>query len=132
HQKKNAVRTLAEIRDVNDVWMTNGCGRAHFAFEAGNRFAFLKHFVIEYVRPDGLHRDATRQEILIARQIDLAHRAAAQSLLEEITRREQPRSGQSVLGVCLVLRTGNYVVFITTFTTWTLAHGRVTQIVQSP
>jgi hypothetical protein len=27
-----------------------------------------------------------------------------------------------VLGVCLIQRTNNYVVFITPFATWTLAH----------
>src|SRR6266566_1132526 len=28
--------------------------------------------------------------------------------------------------VCVVLRTNHHVVFITTLTTWTLAHGRIT------
>jgi hypothetical protein len=124
HQKKYALRTLAEIRDINNVGMSDRSGRASFAFEARNRFTLLQHLVTENVGPNGLDGYATSYEILIARQIDLAHRTPAQTFLEQVTRREQSRPRQRVFCVCLVLRTGDYVVVITTFAAWALAHGK--------
>src|SRR5437868_7042858 len=62
-------------------------------------FSFLQIFIREHVGPDRFHRHATRHQILIARQIHLAHRAAPQTLLQMITAVQQCRAGQSVLGL---------------------------------
>jgi hypothetical protein len=102
--------------------MANRCCGASFAFETRDRFTLLQHFIVEDVRPDSLDRYATGDEILIAREIDLAHRAASEAFLQQIPGRQQRRPRQSVLGVCLIFGARDYVVFITTFATWALAH----------
>jgi hypothetical protein len=93
HQKKYAVGTLAKVGDVDDIRMTDRGSRASFAFEARNRFAFLQHFVVKNVRANGLDRNAPGNQVLIAREINLAHSASAETFLQQVTRREQPRPG---------------------------------------
>ena len=99
HQKENAFFTLAKVGDRDDVVMLNRSGGARLAFEAGDRFAFLQVLIREHVRANGFHRDAPRNQIFIARQIHLAHRAAPQTLLQTITAIQQGRAGQSMFGL---------------------------------
>ena len=102
--------------------MSNRSSRAGFALKTRNRFAFLQVFVREYIRPDGFHGDLSGHQILIARVIDLAHRAAAQTFLQKVTTREKAAAGQSALGVGSVLRADEHVVFIARLAPGTLTH----------
>src|SRR6476469_2255830 len=122
HQEKDALGTLAEIRHVNYVGMPDRCCGAHFAFEACNRLSFLQHLIAENVGTNSLDSDASSYQVLIARQVNLSHRASSQALLQQITRRQQRWAGQGVLRFCLIQRTEIYFVFITVFTTRALAH----------
>src|SRR5688572_22395926 len=82
HEKKHAVGTLAEVSYVYDIRVPNRGGGTSLAFEARDSLAFLEVFVIENVGADSLYRDAASQQVLIAGEIDLAHRAAAKSFFE--------------------------------------------------
>ena len=99
HQKKDAFFALAKVGDRNHVVMLNRSSRTGFAFEPGNRFAFLQILVREHVGPDRFHCHPPRYQIFVARQIHLAHRAAPQTLLQTITAVQQCRAGQSMLGL---------------------------------
>src|SRR6185436_16049610 len=114
--------TFAEVGNVNYVWMTNGGGGASFAFESRDGFALLQHLIAEYVRANGLDGDLASDQILIASEIDLAHRSATESFLEPVTRRQQRRPREGMLGARVILGTGDYAVVITGFATRTLAH----------
>jgi hypothetical protein len=102
----------------------NRCGGARFAFETSNGFAFLEIFVVENVGTNGFYGYLSREEILVASEINLAHRAAPETFFEQVSRREQPRAGQCILRACLILRTDLNPVFVADFATWTLTHRR--------
>src|SRR6185369_17216207 len=89
HQKEDAVRTFSEVCYVNNVWMSNGRSGASFTFESSDCFTFLEIFIVENIWPDGLDGDSPRLEILIAREVDLAHRTSSQTFFEKITRGQE-------------------------------------------
>jgi hypothetical protein len=64
--------------------MADGSSGASLAFEARDRFAFLQHFVAEYVRPDSFDSDLARDEVFVAREINLAHRAATETFFQQV------------------------------------------------
>src|SRR5207253_9133172 len=82
------------IRHVDDVRMLNRGGGARFALESSDRFAFLQVFVRKDVGPDRLDRDASRQQVFVARQIDLAHRPTSETPGQTITRIQQSCTGE--------------------------------------
>jgi hypothetical protein len=84
YQKENAVRTLAKVCDVYDVWMLYRSGGAGLAFKTRNGLAFLHVFVAEDVGSNGLDGDPAGNEVLIPSEINLAHCAPSNSLLEQI------------------------------------------------
>src|SRR5215216_6049000 len=79
HQKEHAFCAFTEVIDVDDVWVTDRRCRPRFAFEARDCFAFLKIFVVENVGTNCFYRDLSREQILIACEIDLAHRTASET-----------------------------------------------------
>src|SRR6185503_10558088 len=85
HEKEHTVSALSEIVNVNDVGMTNRCGGARFTFKTRDRFAFLQILVTENVRSNSLDCDLARQQVLIACEVNLAHRPATYTFLEQIT-----------------------------------------------
>ena len=99
HQKEDTFFTLAKVGHRDDVVMLNRSGGARLAFEPGNRFAFLQVLIREHIGPDRFHGNPSRNQVFIARQIHLAHRAAPQTLLQTIAAVQQRRAGQSVLGL---------------------------------
>src|ERR1043166_5594058 len=122
HEEEHAFRALAEVVDVDDVRMTNRRGGASFALEARDGFAFLQIFVVENVRADCFDGDLPREQVLIAREINLAHRTAPETFLEQVSRREQSRTGQRVLRIRLILRADLDAVFVANLATGTLTH----------
>src|SRR5687768_5873704 len=84
HEEEHTVRALAEVRHVDDVRVTNRRSGTRFALETCNRFAFLEIFVAQNVGTDSLYRYASGDEVLIASEIDLAHRAATEPFLEQV------------------------------------------------
>ena len=84
HQKEDAFLALAKISHVNDVRMLNRGRGAGLALKPRDRFAFLEVFIREHVRPNCFHRDSPREQVFVARQIHLAHRAAAETFPEAI------------------------------------------------
>src|SRR5688500_15365467 len=103
--------------------MSNRSGSSGLALKSSNRFSFLQGLVAEDVWPDSLHRDAACDQILVARDINLAHRSAANTLLQQVTARQQGWTWQSVLCVSCILGADSYFIRITDFTTGALAHG---------
>jgi hypothetical protein len=85
YQKKHAVRALAEVGNVNNVWMANRRGRTCLALKTGDSFAFLHVFIAEDVWPNGLYRHLPGNKILIPSEVNLTHGAAAESLLQKVT-----------------------------------------------
>jgi len=65
--------------------MTDRSSRANLALKPRDCFTLLQHLVAEDVRANSLDGDAASNQILIARQVNLAHRAPAQALLQQIT-----------------------------------------------
>jgi hypothetical protein len=93
-----------------------------FAFEASDGFSLLHIFIAQDVGSDSFYSYATRGEILITRKIDLAHGAAAESFLEEVTRREYSTAGKSIFSFGLVFGTNCYVIVKADFTPGAFAH----------
>src|SRR5207249_916121 len=122
HQKKNALATLAEICDSDDIVVLNGSSRARFPFETRDRLAFLQVFVRQDVRSNRFDGHAAGDQIFVAREIYLAHGAPPKSLLQTVTAVQDGRAGQGSFGLRLVVRTHEQVVFVALFTTWTFAH----------
>jgi hypothetical protein len=60
------------------------CG-AGLAFKTSDRLTFHQVLVAEDVGPNGLNCYASRNEVLIAGEIDLAHGAAAESSFKQVT-----------------------------------------------
>ena len=85
YEKKHAFSTFAEVGDIDNVRMADRSSGACLSFEARDSFTFLKVLVVEDVRPHSFYRDATRDQVLIAREINLAHRAAAESFFEQVS-----------------------------------------------
>jgi hypothetical protein len=74
--------------------MLHRCCRARFALETRDGFTFLQVFVGQNIRPDCLDCHTSRHQILVASHVNLAHRAAAQTLVEPITTIQQGRARQ--------------------------------------
>ena len=83
-QKKHPVVALAKVSHIDHVGMLNRRRGARLALKARYGFAFLQVFVRQHIGADCFHRHASRQKIFVAGEIDLAHRAAAQTLLKSI------------------------------------------------
>src|SRR5437588_1834121 len=122
HEIEDAFGTLAEVRHVNDVRMADGSSRARLALETRDGLALLHVFIRENVRADGLDRDSPRDEILIARQIDLSHRAAPQTLFEQVASGHQGRARQRHFRVRAFFRADEHLVFIAPLATRAFAH----------
>jgi len=105
--------------------MADRRGRACFALKPSDSFSFLQVFITKYVRANRFDSYLAGDEVLVSCQLDLAHGAASQSFLQKVTAGQQPGPGQRVFGVCLVLWADSCVVFVTAFTTWAFAHGRI-------
>jgi hypothetical protein len=122
YQEEYALRALTEVRYIDDVGVPDRGRCACLALKTRDGFPFLQVFVAEYVRADSLHRYAARYQILVPREIDLAHGASTQPLLEQVTLGKKRAPGQSVFGVCRVLRADEDVILIADFATGALAH----------
>jgi hypothetical protein len=68
---------LTKVSHTDDVLVTNRSRGARFTFKARDGFTILEIFVIENVRPNSFDCDLASNEVLVAREINLAHRAAA-------------------------------------------------------
>jgi hypothetical protein len=75
YQEEDAFRALTEIGNVNNVGMTDRCGRSSLTLKSCDRFALNQVLIVKNVGPNSFDCDAPGDEILIAGQIDLAHRA---------------------------------------------------------
>jgi lipid-A-disaccharide synthase len=54
--------------------------------ETRDRFAFLQHLIVQDVRAHSFDRYLARNQILIARQVNLAHGSSSQALLKQVAR----------------------------------------------
>ena len=122
HEKENAVATLAEVSHPDDIVMLNGSSGARFAFETRDGFALLQVFVRQHVRPNRFNGNAARDQILVPREIYLAHRASAKSFLQTVTPVQNSCAGQRSFRLRLVVGANEQVVFVTLFAPWTFAH----------
>src|SRR6185437_4275835 len=124
-EKENPFIALPKVSHADYVGMLHRGRSARFALETRDGFAFLQVFIGKNVRPDRLHRDAARYQILVTSQIDLAHRAATQTLIKPVATTQQSRARQSVLGFRLIVRTDENFVVVTAFAAGTFVHRRV-------
>src|ERR1044072_3394088 len=84
HEKENTFLAFAEISHADHVRVLHGSRGAGLAFKARDGFTFLQVFVREHIRPNSFDGHAPRDEVFVAREIHLAHGAAAQTLLQTI------------------------------------------------
>src|SRR6185436_4006316 len=122
NEKEDAFLALAEIRNADDIRMLDRCSGTRLALEPRDRFTFLKILIRQNVRPNSFHRHAPRNQVFIARQIYLAHGAAAEALLKPIAPIQERRARQRVLGFGLIVGTDECLVFKAAFATGTFAH----------
>jgi hypothetical protein len=122
HKIENAIVGFTVVGNTNGVWVLDRRGGLCLAFEARDRLAFLKVVARENVLANRFNRDLTGGKLVVVRQIDLAHRTAAETFGQQVARREKLGSGQRVLGGSLVLRAGRDLVRITRLTFWTFLH----------
>src|ERR1041385_299390 len=80
-EEEDTFFALAEVSYVDHIRMLNRCRSARFPFESRDGFAFLKILIRKDVGTNRLDRDATRDQVLITREINLTHRPATQTLL---------------------------------------------------
>jgi hypothetical protein len=66
---------LAKVGYVDDVWMANRSRGACLPFKPRNRFALLHVLIAEYVGANSLHCYLASDQVLIAREVNLAHGA---------------------------------------------------------
>jgi hypothetical protein len=84
-EKEHSVRTLSEVRNIDDVGMLDGSCGPGLTLEARDRFTFLHVLVTEDIGPDGLYRNPPGDQILIACKVNLPHRSPANSLGQQVT-----------------------------------------------
>src|SRR5437762_25873 len=103
--------------------MTNRRRGPRFALKTRDGLAVLKIFVAENVGSHSFDGDLARHEVLVASEVNLAHRAATEPFFQQVARGQQTRTRQCDLRVCLVLWTQLNGVFVADFATGALAHG---------
>ena len=83
-EEEDAIGTLSKISYIHDVGVLDGSSGTSLAFETRDRLAFPQVLVAGMSGRTVFTRDTPGHQILILREIDLAHRAATQTLLQEI------------------------------------------------
>ena len=78
--------------------------------------------VVQDVRTDRFYSNAAGEQVLVAGEINLAHRTATESFFKEVARVEQAATWQGVFRARFILRTGCHIVFIADFATRALTH----------